>query len=119
MKNTGDAEEDQKRRSHIAIQCAKAAILLSSLKSDLNSNPPPLQVPSLSSVVVDCLSTMELSSICRYYFVDFQNEEMIEKLKIELIIERSKNKKLKFCIELELLLIFLWTLLLLMASKFL
>lgn len=52
MKNTGDAKEDQKRKCHIAIQCAKAAILLSSLKRDLDyssTNPPPLQVqPPLS-----------------------------------------------------------------------
>ncbi|XP_022855129.1 uncharacterized protein LOC111376400 [Olea europaea var. sylvestris] len=90
MEKIGDERggQTQAMKSQVAIRCAKAAILLSSLKNSPNN--------STSNITL-------------------KNEEEIEDLKIALVKEKLKNKKLRICVEMELLVFFLWTLLLLVV----
>ncbi|XWS15004.1 hypothetical protein CRYUN_Cryun35bG0057300 [Craigia yunnanensis] len=84
MEGTEGETKDGARKLQIAIRCAKAAFLLSSLKSSVNR-------------VFEAANNDESE----------EKEKMrreIENLRVELVKERQKIKKVKFCGLMELIL---------------
>ncbi|KAJ7965709.1 Mediator of RNA polymerase II transcription subunit like [Quillaja saponaria] len=83
--------EDESRKSQIALlRCAKAAFLLSSLKSFPN---------------------LHQNSATDHYHQDKELlKREIEELKIELVNERLKNKRIKLCDLMEFIVLVLWIL---------
>nr|XP_009614520.1 uncharacterized protein LOC104107425 [Nicotiana tomentosiformis] len=93
---TSEREIAESLKSKVAIQCAKAAILVSSLKNT-----------TLNSAIIDQNKNEE-------------NSKEVEELKMKILKEKLKNKKLKFCSVTEFLiqvmvLLSIWTMLLLLA----
>ncbi|KAM3237850.1 hypothetical protein P3S67_012282 [Capsicum chacoense] len=93
---TSEREIAEALKPKIAIQCAKSAILISSLKN----------------------TTLDSASINKNNNEEYLKE--VEELKMEIFKQKLKNKKLKLCSVTELLiqvivLLSIWTMLLLLA----
>ncbi|KAM3342525.1 hypothetical protein P3S68_027491 [Capsicum galapagoense] len=93
---TSEREIAEALKPKIAIQCAKSAILISSLKN----------------------TTLDSASINKNNNEEYLKE--VEELKMEIFKQKLKNKKLKLCSVTELLiqvivLLSVWTMLLLLA----
>ncbi|KAG5544015.1 hypothetical protein RHGRI_016687 [Rhododendron griersonianum] len=105
MEAIGIENQPEALRSHLAVRCAKAALFLSRLKFPRNRSAD---------------STT---------FTEHQGREMelsrtVEDLRRKLVRERLKNRRVKLCGVMELLLqmvllLSLWTLCLMLALKFL
>ncbi|KAI3465160.1 hypothetical protein Pfo_021823 [Paulownia fortunei] len=93
MEKIGEDRQEEELKAQTAIRCAKAAVLLSSLKNVTNTST--INVPQL------------------------QDEEKIMLLKIELVKEKQKLKKLRHWMGVSLLSYFLIVLLFPLVLNFL
>ena len=117
--------KDDSLKSQIAIRCAKAAVLLSSLKTSQNCNLRAT-IDHGNEVKIAFSTSLEFcQSVICVVILDFAQEREIMKraitdLKIELAKERRKAKRIKLCgfVGLVMVLLSLWSFCLILATKY-
>ncbi|KAF7141406.1 hypothetical protein RHSIM_Rhsim06G0082400 [Rhododendron simsii] len=126
MEAIGIENQPEALRSHLAVRCAKAALFLSRLKFPRNRS-------TVSTTFTEHQVSLSLSLSLSLHYCElitlFQGREMelsrtVEDLRRKLVRERLKNRRVKLCGVMELLLqmvllLSLWTLCLMLALKFL